>query len=179
MRWNPMKTIPRILIRPVSTFRGMRDDSPFRAILSFGILFTLFIILSYAWFIEKAYSYGESPFSFSELLFMMPGYARMQLSLLLFLAIFLTEVHISVYILGGRNGLGQTLKAVLYGLTPLLLLGYIEEINLVLSFWSVALIAVGIKELHGISTVRSVVASVVPALLFVVFVFFMFFTFVL
>ncbi|MBN1762931.1 MAG: YIP1 family protein [Methanomicrobia archaeon] len=44
-------------------------------------------------------------------------------------------LHLWVYLVGGRNGLVQTIKAVIYGDTPSLLLGWIPIINVITMIW--------------------------------------------
>lgn len=74
-------------------------------------------------------------------------------------------LHIFVYIVGGRNGIEQTVKAVMYGSTPGLLLGWIPFIGVIAWIWSVVVEILGIRQLHEITTGKAVLAVV---LLFVV-----------
>ncbi len=75
--------------------------------------------------------------------------------------------QIFVYIVGGRKGIDQTLKAVMYGLTPALLFGWIPLIGIIAALWSLVLEIIGIRELHEITTGRAVTAM---ALMIVVLV---------
>ncbi len=45
-------------------------------------------------------------------------------------------LHIFVYIVGGRRGIAQTIKAYMYGYTPSLLFGWIPVINFIAMIWS-------------------------------------------
>jgi hypothetical protein len=88
--------------------------------------------------------------------------------------------HIFVLLCGGEHGVAQTLKAMMYGLVPVLVLGWIPFINLIASIWSLVLMIIGIRELHKLSTVVAVVAVLLPiflALLILVLItlFFVFF----
>jgi hypothetical protein len=63
-----------------------------------------------------------------------------------------------VFLLGGRKGINQTFKAILYGETPCLLLGWIPFIGIIFAFWSLVLGVLGIRELQEISTRCAVLA---------------------
>ncbi|MHC1630294.1 MAG: YIP1 family protein, partial [Methanoculleaceae archaeon] len=66
--------------------------------------------------------------------------------------------HIFVYIVGGRKGIDQTIKALAYAETPALLLGWIPVINIIGAIWAFVLSILAIRELHEISTARAVIA---------------------
>lgn len=74
-------------------------------------------------------------------------------------------LHIFVYIVGGRKGIEQTVKAVMYGSTPGLLLGWIPFIGFIAWIWSLVVEILGIRQLHELTTGKAVLAVV---LLFVV-----------
>jgi len=74
-------------------------------------------------------------------------------------------MHIWVYAVGGRAGVGQTVKAMVYGSTPALLLGWIPIINLIAMIWSPAVSIVGMKKLQEISTGRAVLAYILSVIM--------------
>jgi len=74
-------------------------------------------------------------------------------------------IHIWVYITGGRKGVGQTLKSIAYGSTPLLLLGWIPFVGIAFGIWSILVSTKGVRQLHGISTRRVVVAYLSGAII--------------
>ncbi|MFZ3059906.1 MAG: YIP1 family protein [Candidatus Methanoperedens sp.] len=69
-------------------------------------------------------------------------------------------LHIFVYIVGGRKGIAQTIKAVMYGSTPGLLLGWIPIIGFIAAIWSLVVEIVGIRQLHELTTGKAVLAVV-------------------
>ncbi len=79
-------------------------------------------------------------------------------------------LHIFVYIAGGRKGLTQTIKALLYGSTPSLVLGWIPLINIFALIWSVILEIIGIRQLHEITTARAVLAVLLPVIIIAIIV---------
>ncbi|MFA4935401.1 MAG: YIP1 family protein [Candidatus Methanoperedens sp.] len=77
-------------------------------------------------------------------------------------------VHIGVYIMGGEKGIVQTIKAVMYGSTPGLLLGWIPIIGFIAAIWSLILEILGIRQLHELTTGRAIVAVLIPFIIMVV-----------
>lgn len=74
-------------------------------------------------------------------------------------------MHIWVYLCGGRKGVGQTVKAMAYGSTPSLLLGWIPFVGIIFGIWSIVVSIIGIRELHEISTGRAVLAYLLGAII--------------
>ena len=74
-------------------------------------------------------------------------------------------LHIWVYLMGGRKGLTQTFKALMYGATPSLLLGWIPFINFLASIWALIVEIIGIRQLHEISTGRAVAAVILAIII--------------
>ncbi len=79
--------------------------------------------------------------------------------------------HILVYLMGGRKGFSQTMKAVIYCLTPQLLLGWIPSnliIIVILWLWSLIIDILGIRQLQEISTARVLLALILPAIISII-----------
>ncbi len=70
-------------------------------------------------------------------------------------------LHIWVYLVGGRNGVGQTIKAVMYGATPSYLLGWIPIVNCIALVWTLIVGIIGIRQLHELSTGKAVLAVII------------------
>ncbi len=73
-------------------------------------------------------------------------------------------LHLFVYLLGGRKGYVQTLKAVTFGSTPSLLFGWIPFIGLLAGIWTLVLEILGVRELQEITTARAVPAVILAIL---------------
>jgi len=71
-------------------------------------------------------------------------------------------IHIGVFIVGGKNGIEQTIKAVMYGSTPGLLLGWTPIIGAIAGLWSLVLEVLGIRQLQDITTGRAIIAVIIP-----------------
>lgn len=75
-------------------------------------------------------------------------------------------LHIWVYLFGGRKGLKQTVKAVTYGATPLLLLGWVPGPNIIIApIWSLLLVVNGTMELHELSSGMAILAVILAILI--------------
>jgi len=84
-------------------------------------------------------------------------------------------LHIWVYLVGGRKGLTQTFKALMYGATPSLLLGWISLLGffapiwviwaLIVEIWALIVEIIGIRQLHEISTGKAVAAVILAIII--------------
>ncbi len=79
-------------------------------------------------------------------------------------------LHIFVYAVGGKKGLEQTIKAVMYGSTPGLLLGWIPIIGFIAGIWSLVLEILGIRQLHELTTGKAVLAVIIPLVIIIIVV---------
>ena len=79
-------------------------------------------------------------------------------------------MHLWVYILGGRKGYMETLKALAYGDTPYLLIGWIPLIGFIGSIWSFVLYILGVRELQEMSTGRAAGAVILAFVVFIIIV---------
>jgi hypothetical protein len=83
------------------------------------------------------------------------------------IAIFISGLwlHIWVYLVGGRQGVGKTIIAVLYGETPYLLLGWIPIINFIAVIWTLIVEIIGVRQLHGLTTGKAVLAVILAIII--------------
>jgi Yip1 domain len=152
------------LFNPVETFQKSRDDEPvpvftcFVVLLLFDVIMTTLLVMIGAG--NKLYA-G-----------LMPG---MNSPAVLFIVIFAggliftilgsAWLHLWVWIVGGRKGFMQTIKAVMYGMTPNLLLGWVPIVGVIFFVWALILDILGIRELHEISASKAVIALAVAVLI--------------
>ena len=73
-------------------------------------------------------------------------------------------LHLWVYLLGGRKGLFETAKAVIYGMTPGMLLGWIPFIGPLFCLWSSVLQLIGVRELQEMSSGKALVAMIIAVM---------------
>ena len=69
-------------------------------------------------------------------------------------------LHLWVYVLGGKQGIKQTWKAMIYASTPSLLLGWIPFINIFTGLWSFILTLLFIGDMQKIGWPKTLLAIV-------------------
>ncbi len=89
---------------------------------------------------------------------------------LLFLFIGAAWLHLWVYFLGGRKGYLETLKAIAYGDTPHLLIGWIPLIGFIGSIWTFVLYILGVRELQEMTTGRAAAAVILAAVVLLIII---------
>lgn len=79
-------------------------------------------------------------------------------------------LHIFVYIVGGRRGIAQTIKAGMYGSTPSLLFGWIPVINFIAMIWSLVAQIIGIRQLHELTTGKAILVVILPIIISIILI---------
>ncbi|MCD6542708.1 MAG: YIP1 family protein [Thermoplasmata archaeon] len=161
------------LLSPVETFQKVKDED-------LGPLMKYFVVLTLIFSILMAViMIGLSSAMLSILPVKLPFMAgtaagglaavvtfiTLLISLLIGLFIVAAIVHIFVYLLGGRKGYTQTVKAMGYGMTPSLLLGWIPFLNIIVGIWALIVEIIGIRELQEMSTGKAVLAVILPGII--------------
>ncbi|MEN6443135.1 MAG: Yip1 family protein [Methanoregula sp.] len=156
--------IQGLLFNPVETFQKSCDDEPvlvftyFIALLLFDVIMTTLLIVIGA----GNRMYGsmmpgiESPAVFFVVIFVAG---------LIFTLLCSAWVHLWVWVVGGRKGIMQTVRAIMYGMTPNLLLGWVPVVGVIFFIWALILEILGIRELHGISTSKAVIAMAIAVII--------------
>jgi len=179
--WNK---IVGFMLSPSETFNNVKDEDGKSSVKHYSKLLTFFAILQTVvfvvmytvitlllWYADYRYYYYGIVTTF------FPMYPFVYLPLLLrFASIFVGGLiailgislltHIWVHILGGRKGVGQTIKSMAYGSTPFLLLGWIHFVGIVFLIWSIVVSIIGIRQLHEISMGKAVAAFILGATCF-------------
>lgn len=71
-------------------------------------------------------------------------------------------LHLFVLLLGGKQGLSQTYKALAYGSTPLILSIWFVPLVAITAIWSLVLIGMGIRDLQKMSNFRATICTLLP-----------------
>jgi hypothetical protein len=80
-------------------------------------------------------------------------------------------LHIWVYIAGGRKGYMHTVKALAYGSTPVMIIGWIPIIGpFIGGIWTFVLEVLGVREMHQISTARAAIAVILAVIIPIIIV---------
>ncbi|MCD4808769.1 MAG: YIP1 family protein, partial [Methanosarcinales archaeon] len=151
---NFIEKVKGFLIEPSKTYDASKEDTLGDATKYFVILMMIFAILN------VISSHGFFSFGIRTSLFLLVLSPIIRVvSVFIYGAI----LHISIYIVGGRNGISQTIKALMYAYTPALLFSvmvfYISGILVwVLWLWALVLLILGIRQLQEITTNRALIA---------------------
>jgi len=163
---DPIVTrVKGFLLKPVETFQQFKNDEPGIVFSYFAALLLIHAILSAIIAvigIETLPRYAGIPegIAVPVIVFFMALAGGFIVTL-----IFAAWLHLWVYILGGRKGIMQTFKAIIYGHTPRLLLGWIPFIGFVFMLWSLVLGILGIRELQEMSTGKAILAVAIAVMI--------------
>ncbi|MDP2767295.1 MAG: YIP1 family protein [Candidatus Methanoperedens sp.] len=165
------------LTEPSKTFDASKEDTLSDAVQYYAIIVAIYSLL-FALLFAFAFSLVGSMMGFGQLGMMTGTGAGIGGAISIFIMLLIFGIigafiggailHIFVYIVGGRKGIAQTIKAVMYGSTPGLLFGWIPVIGFIASIWSLILEILGIRQLHELTTGRAVLAVLIPVVIMVV-----------
>ena len=144
------------LLSPVETFQKVKDEDLGPLMKYFVILTLIFSILP----VKFPFMAGTAGGLAAVVTFI-----TLLISLLIGLFVGAAIVHIFVYLLGGRKGYTQTVKAIGYGMTPSLLLGWIPFLNIIVGIWALIVEIIGIRELQEMSTGKAALAVILPGII--------------
>jgi hypothetical protein len=174
------------VLSPVETFQKVKDTDFSDTLVYFLVLVLintvlsvpiLLVTLSSMWTVFNGifHRLGFGTMTGFGIVFMA---VMMIIGALVILFIGAAWLHLWVYPAGGRKGYRETLKALAFGGTPALLLGWIPLVGILAGIWSVVLSILGVRELQGISTGRAlgavILAVMIPLLILVVLAAFLF-----
>lgn len=138
-----VERIKGFLFSPTKTFDVSKEDTLGNAVIYFITLLMICAVLSsiVGW---SVFRYGVT---MAFLIF-----------LLGILGVFIGGLwtHLWVYLFGGRKGVTQTLKALLYGATPGCVLGWIPIVGIIAVLWGFIVQIVGIRQLQEMPTIKAV-----------------------
>lgn len=167
---NFFQKMKGFLLEPSQTFNACKEESLHEAMKQYVYLIAIFSVIA-ASFIVYTFS---SFLDFEEF--------NIGLVVVFSIVILLAScigsliegiiIHIGVYLFGGRKGIDQTIKAVIYSMYISFLLivifGFLEEIQyidkmpfigdileIIVVIWPLALIIIGVRQLHEITTFRA------------------------
>jgi hypothetical protein len=172
-----VEKVKGFLMEPSETFDAVKGDTLEEAIKYYAIIAAIYSAI-FAVLLAFAGALFGSMMGFRNLGMMMGAGAGLGAAVIFFvlfmifviIAAFIGGVilHIFVYLVGGRKGIEQTIKAVMYGSTPWLLLGWIPFIGFIATIWSIVLEIIGIRQLQELPTGKAVLAVLIPVIIVVI-----------
>ncbi|HVP94747.1 MAG TPA: YIP1 family protein [Methanoregulaceae archaeon] len=166
-----VEKVQGFIMKPVETFQKIKGGSLGDAFIYYLILLVIYAILS-----TIVLAIGMSAMSVYQSI---PGFKGAVPVVMFFgtliggiIGIFIggAWLHIFVWALGGKKGYVQTVKSIMYGSTPGLLLGWIPIIGFIGGIWTIVLDIFGIKELQEMSMGRAVAAVVIAGVILIIIV---------
>ncbi len=154
---DPIVTkVKGFFLNPVETFRQSINDEP-------GVVFTYFAAILLFHSILAAFVTAIT--LKGGIIALVVGFLMMLVGGFIFTILCAAWIHLWVYLLGGRKGIMQTFKAIIYGHTPRYILGWIPFIGFIFMIWSLALSIVGIRELQEMSTGKAILAVAIAVII--------------
>ena len=163
--------IKGFLFSPSETFDNSKDDTIGDAFKYFVVILTIFAVII-SILLGVAFSLFAAMLGMLGVPMMTLGAATGPLFAVVFFILTLVSgiigvfigglwLHIWVCLLGGREGVEQTIKALMYGVTPGYLLGWIPIVGIIGGIWSLIVEIIGIRQLHELSTGKAVLAVII------------------
>jgi hypothetical protein len=155
-----IEMVKGLLLNPVATFQQSRTDEP---VAVFRYFITILLVNALLTAIVKTIEPEAIPVM-NQMFFGVPYpvfvFFYVLISGLIITFLFSVWAHLGVFFLGGDKGILPTVKAVMYGNTPHLLLGWIPYIGMFFIFWSLVLGILGIRELQEMSTGKAILVII-------------------
>ncbi|KCZ71423.1 hypothetical protein ANME2D_02153 [Candidatus Methanoperedens nitroreducens] len=175
-----VEKVKGFLMEPTKTFDASKEDTLGEALKYYITLAAIYSAIS-ALLFAFVFTMSGSMMGFGDLGRMFGVGAGIAGAIAIFLMVWIfliigifiigAIVHIFVYIVGGRKGITQTIKAFMYGQTPVLLFGWIPLIGPIAGIWALVLEVLGIRQLHELTTGRAILAVLLPIIIIMVIIF--------
>lgn len=166
-----------LLFHPSKTFDSVKDETLNEAIKYFIILAVVYSALAANLFVIVPDLYGSE---MQEIPGINSGLSSIMMGMILFLFFLIFNIffvffdgvftHIFVYLMGGRKGFSQTMKAVSYSMAPQLLFGWIPFLIIITILWTITIDFLGIRQLQDISTPKAILAIFLPTIIAIIFI---------
>lgn len=182
--------IKGFLVSPADTFRKAKEKTLGAAFQYYTVLLVIFTILlaivtvsmGIAHFSQTAGNLATVPGigalisggmeKFSGFIVAWEVFAVYLLFLIMLFGIFLSGLyyHVFVLLMGGKNGVTQSMKTVMYASTPFLLLGWIPYVNIIGAIWYLVLLIIGFEQTQDLSIGKAILVILIPIVLMIILV---------
>jgi len=171
-----VEKIKGMFLDPVETFRNSRADEPVAVFTYLAALLLVYAVIS-ALIATVISLLPIVPWKDLGLPLPVIAFFAVLIGGFVLMLVAAAWVHLWVYIFGGRNGIMATVRVIIYGHTPQLLLGWIPFLGLAFGIWALALDILGLRELQELDTMKAILVMVIAILipLFLIILAFAFF----
>jgi len=164
--------IKGFLFSPSATFDASKEDTigdAFKYFVVFLMVYAVLVVILFAVILLFAGMMGLPFVAEISVLVAVSGFISVIVGGIIAVFFIGLWTHIWVYAVGGRKGVTQTIKAVMYGATPSFLLGWIPIVGFFAAIWALIVGIIGVRQLHELSTGKAVlaviIAIVIPAII--------------
>ena len=163
------------IVRPVETFRGVRNETITDAAIYFLVLLIIGAILRaiVAYLGLAVADEGSAAFNLGmsgSIGAFVGGLILAFISGIIGLILWAVFLHVGAKVAGGRGDFADSFKSAVYAQTPSMLLGWIPLISIIFTIWAIVLLFLGVRELHEVDTMKAVIAVVIAVVLFIIVV---------
>jgi len=160
-----VEKIKGMFLNPVETFRNSRDDEPVAVFTYLAALLLVYAVISALVTLVIGLLPIDAPWKSLGLPVPAIVFFAVLIGGFVLMLIFAAWVHLWVYLFGGRKGIMATVRAIVYGHTPQLLLGWIPIVSFAFIIWSLALDILGLRELQELSTMKAILVVAIAVLI--------------
>lgn len=169
------------ILNPIETFKRVREENivfPVKYYISLNIVSStlggiIFFIFSFSPFYSSFNYYRLSRVlgGMNKIFEMDAGTSTLILIIIMIISgiinLFIggAWLHLWIRLFGGKEKYYQTIKAIAYGNTPNLLLGWLPFIGLAGVIWSFVLVIIGIKEYHEMNVGKVLLVLIVSGIM--------------
>jgi hypothetical protein len=172
---NFFEKVKGLLLNPSKTFDATKEETFSEVIKYFVVLSVIYSTLGASLLVIAPNLYGSDMQKIPGVSSNLPA-SIIGMILFVFILIFVIIVvlvdglftHILVYLMGGRKGFSQTMKAIIDCTTPQLLLGWIPGLIIIVIVWSIFIEILGIRQLQEISTAKAILATILPTIIAII-----------
>ena len=172
-----IEKVKGFLMEPSKTFDALKEEPLEEAVKYYAVIAAVYSALL-ALLLAFAGNLVGNMMGFGNLGMMMGTGAGIGAAIIFFVVFMISAIvgafiggailHIFVYIVGGRRGIVQTIKAGMYGATPSLLFGWIPVINFIAIIWALVAEIIGIRQLHELTTGKAILAVILPIIIAII-----------
>lgn len=164
-----IETIKGMIIAPVQTMQQQEESTVqdtllyyLEIILAFALLSTIVTALVQSAGLATTADL-QAPASL--LIYLVGLIVGMIIALVIMVLLF----HLCARVVGGDGEWTDTLRAVVFSSTPVVVIGWIPFVGSFLAdLWSLVLMVVGVREYHHLSTGRAAIAVLLPAIVLII-----------
>jgi len=173
-----IEKVKGILLEPSKTYDSLKEEPLEEAVKYYAVIAAVYSALLALLDTFLGNLTGDAMKGFGNMGIMMGASSGIWPIIILFLMYLIIAIvvafiggailHIFVYIVGGRGGISQTIKAGMYGSTASLLFGWIPVISFIAMIWSLVAEIIGIRQLQELTTGKAILVVILSLIVTII-----------